>query len=47
MGGENGIGYLVVSLQFPAEVSQLEPFALVYENDLVQIYRVDQFSAEG
>ncbi len=44
---ENGIGYLVVSLQFPAEVSQLEPFALVYENDLVQIYRVDQFSAEG
>ncbi len=44
---EKGIRYLVVSLQFPAEFSQLEPFALVYENDLVRIYRVDQFSAEG
>ena len=38
---ENGISYLVVSLQFPAQLEQLADFPLVFENDLVQIYRVD------
>ena len=38
---ENGIDYLVVSLQFPAQLEQLADFPLVFENDLVRIYRVD------
>lgn len=38
---ENGVRYLVFSLQFPGDTAQLAQFPLVYENAKVQIYRIE------
>ena len=43
---ENGVRYLVVSLQFPGDTIQLVQFPLVYENSKVQIYRVENTPGE-
>ncbi len=37
---ENGVDYLVDSLQYPGGVAEGEELALVYENESVKIYRV-------
>ena len=38
---ENGVRYLVFSLQFPGDTAQLAQFPLVYENAKVQIYQIE------